>query len=130
MKGAVALVPRAALVDLAQQVQRVRKLQSDYFKSRTSENLSVCRDAERRLDDRLRSVVERPDSQPTLFTEAIDQKIDAVMHALVLDVSAELLRLVDQLGRGGGDRHVAIRVIRQQVERLRTSVPASQGGAA
>ncbi|QEL18507.1 hypothetical protein [Limnoglobus roseus] len=125
----IPLVPRVALVDLARQVDRLLKMQADYFRSRKPADLSACRDAERRLAETVKAIIERPESQPTLFADALSDRMAAVTHALVLDVAGELSIMADKLGRGHGDRHTAIRDVRVQIGRLRSSVPVSEGGA-
>jgi hypothetical protein len=101
----IAMVPRVALVDLAKAVDRLLRMQADYFATKKPSKLAECRDAERRMRDRVAELLQNPDSQATLFAEA-----SAIAdEGLCVVASNRLEFIAGELQKGKGDRASTVR---------------------
>lgn len=59
--------------EFAEQVKRMRELQSAYFKDRSSANLFAAKQQEQYIDDLIEGILKMPDTpQPDLFTQIDD----------------------------------------------------------
>ncbi len=60
--------------EFAEQVKKMRDLQSAYFKARTSQALFLAKQQEQYVDDLVEGILEMPDTpQPDLFTPNTDE---------------------------------------------------------
>lgn len=68
LPATVPMVPRDQLVALAELARKCRRAQAAYFQSRNNGDLRVAKDYERRLDQAVADVLDRPTpAQRTLF---------------------------------------------------------------
>ena len=64
----VPMVLRSELVELAEIARKCRRAQATYFQSRNNGDLRVAKDYERRLDDAIALILDKPKPQQrTLF---------------------------------------------------------------
>jgi hypothetical protein len=119
LNSKIPMVPRVALVDLAKAVDRLLKMQADYFRTKNPQKLRESKDAERRLGDAVKDIIARPEAQATLWAEAHNVADDA----LGIVAANRLRAMVEELRAGKGDRPSTIRSLLDLAAML-------QGGAA
>lgn len=124
MNSKIPMVPRVALVDLAKAVDRLLKMQADYFASKRPAKLSECKDAERRMRERCAEIVNQPDGQATLWAEASS----IAEEGLCVVAANRLQHVAGELQAGRGDRATTVRDLLDLAGLLGRGTPAAKGG--
>ncbi len=105
MNTKIAMVPRVALIELAKAVDRLLRMQADYFQSKKPAKLAEAKDAERRMRDRCAELLNNPDGQATMFAEAASIAEDG----LCVVAAHRLEHVAEELRAGRGDRASTVR---------------------
>jgi hypothetical protein len=126
------IVPRAVLLDLCRDVERMQRMQAEYFKSHgDKDQLAACRATEKRLAQRVKELKSDPDAQPTLWANDVEQVLGGLWQNILLDIAEKMRSLESSLAAGKGfDRQSIIRYLNGTRGRLLSLVPESKGGAA